>query len=647
MSSPNILRIAMLAAAMGTALLAPPAAAQLDADVRDALAWLDGLGMPDLSDRPFVRATTGGRDRQRQVVYGFLADDRGPSFTLWVSVPFRWPGRPTPHRASAHPLGRWVGVRTPRGTPTDRRVGYELVDLEQFALARLRDARADLDGDGAPTPRTLATRAMLGSDLCLLGWACLGQGHARVARDLLELGREAFALRWFRGRTPDHLRTCLEVDLGETATWELLEDFADPAVPWTELRRRAAAIPVLYPASQQVERALEIAATLQRMIDAPPAEPATAELPPAEQARRLVATLPEQNGVQPSQEVSPDIWADPRGAASPAQRLRALGIDAVPALIDALDDERLTRTVGFHRNHHLSHYVLRVEDVASRVLSDIAGRGFAGRDDALAWLADVRRRGELTVLAEAAARGDDLGVLQAERLLQRGPDRALDALTAGLERATTDDPIRARYVELLAALPAAQPALLRLASDPAAGPASRFAAACATLATAPDRALATLLALWRGELEDPALLSELGEALALCGSSDALDALAARRDRLDVHAMLAFERGQPRRWSLIARLPQAVAWPSPEAAASWSDAVRRLLHDLLLDERVLRASWDDTVEPTLGDFAARALVARWPQPVRFDFDAAPVERRRARVALAAVGAAAGVPPRGG
>jgi hypothetical protein len=56
------------------------------------------------------------------------------------------------------------------------------------------------------------------------------------------------------------------------------------------------------------------------------------------------------------------------GEDSPAHRLRALGHHAVPVLIETLTDERFTRTVGYWRNFHYSHYVVRYADAARDIL---------------------------------------------------------------------------------------------------------------------------------------------------------------------------------------------------------------------------------------------------------------------------------------
>ncbi len=61
-------------------------------------------------------------------------------------------------------------------------------------------------------------------------------------------------------------------------------------------------------------------------------------------------------------------------ALNPADRLIALGFDAVPSLIATLDDTRLTRAYGGRGS-----YVLRYGDAAVQILEVIAGQSFYNR----------------------------------------------------------------------------------------------------------------------------------------------------------------------------------------------------------------------------------------------------------------------------
>lgn len=88
---------------------------------------------------------------------------------------------------------------------------------------------------------------------------------------------------------------------------------------------------------------------------------------------------------------------------SPALRLANKGYAAVPQLIEALDDDRLTRSVECWRSFVYSHKILRVSDCAEQILKRIAGRSFydgTGRksraevvkEKASAWYAEEQRK---------------------------------------------------------------------------------------------------------------------------------------------------------------------------------------------------------------------------------------------------------------
>ena len=65
-------------------------------------------------------------------------------------------------------------------------------------------------------------------------------------------------------------------------------------------------------------------------------------------------------------------WQQP----DPADRLVEFGFYAVPILVAALDDHRLTRAYGYRRNFEPQRYVLRFGDAAIQILEVIAGESF-------------------------------------------------------------------------------------------------------------------------------------------------------------------------------------------------------------------------------------------------------------------------------
>jgi hypothetical protein len=97
-----------------------------------------------------------------------------------------------------------------------------------------------------------------------------------------------------------------------------------------------------------------------------------AKLDRAEQIRELIFQLRDQHGEQMSWPGSCDVFKtlDERED-TPAHELVKMGYAAVPQLIGALDDRRISRSVTCHRMHFYSHEVLRVRDCAEQILSRI------------------------------------------------------------------------------------------------------------------------------------------------------------------------------------------------------------------------------------------------------------------------------------
>src|SRR4029077_20857770 len=97
-----------------------------------------------------------------------------------------------------------------------------------------------------------------------------------------------------------------------------------------------------------------------------------------EQVAELIFQLRDQNGHPFMQPGSCDIFDRFGGSKkdTAAHKLVKIGYDAVPQLIEHLDDQRFTRSVGFHRNFYFSHHVLRVSDCALEILEEIAAQHF-------------------------------------------------------------------------------------------------------------------------------------------------------------------------------------------------------------------------------------------------------------------------------
>lgn len=89
--------------------------------------------------------------------------------------------------------------------------------------------------------------------------------------------------------------------------------------------------------------------------------------------RYWIARIREINGVMPGQPAKPDIWSDSEISILPfaSNKLREVGVDALPALIEVFGDKRPTRSVGYWRDFYPSRYVVSVGDAAQEIFAVI------------------------------------------------------------------------------------------------------------------------------------------------------------------------------------------------------------------------------------------------------------------------------------
>lgn len=170
----------------------------------------------------------------------------------------------------------------------------------------------------------------------------------------------------------------LQVAFGYLEMWDIVLSFRKPTVPRSLLLHRCLRFAELHAASEHVERAIETANILREML----AEEATfrqpmdrASLPLEEWIEVLIFQLRDQTGRQ----VMQPGWVSVLHSTSqedPASALVEIGLDAVPALIESLDDQHLSRAVGYHRNSSFSHRPLTIGECCGQILSRITGQSF-------------------------------------------------------------------------------------------------------------------------------------------------------------------------------------------------------------------------------------------------------------------------------
>ncbi len=612
-----------------TAVLCAAASARADdgdalpADEASAVfAWFDTLGLPSTAGLPFVRFTQGisveqdDGSRNPVVGHGFLLSTDVASFVVLTPA-----------------LDRQTVKRTPPGTPLHAAAATEPSDL--VALATTVDSALA----GQPVPGARGGYAELGEGVVsryygrrpaflVLARACDRRGHPDLARRLLARCANE-RRRNERGRP---LLDVLADDVARALLWELIDAFGRPEVPRSELLVAARRIVDVLPDAGPTKSAAQFAKRLEAMVAEDESHTAPADFPDVAAdiaAREWIFRLRDQNGQQWSQPGSCSVFATPdHDDDTPAHHLTRLGYDAVPALIDALDDARLTRSVGFHRDFHFSHEVLTVGDAAAQVLYRISGQDLPNAESARAWWDEIQARGPEHVLAEAVRQGDLGSPAQARKLLEQFPEHALTALIAGA-RAGRDDRVRPALVDRIAEIddPAATAFLQEELID---GPtiATRVAAADALFDRGQSDVVDTMIEEFRTTAPAYAF-DELIRFLVECGQPRALDALSAAVDaraphwRIQLLQALFIAQKDPRR-----------TW-SPE----WDAAAESLLVARLADREArmglsMRMHDISMTDPRVCDLAAAILVRRRQPPGAFDLAASSSARDRACIRLA-------------
>ncbi len=380
---------------------------------------------------------------------------------------------------------------------------YKELDLQEFAQRYPSADTVDKGGDTFwPGYPMLETRAQAFA----LAWACYRNGHKKLAT---ELCREVLTSETFRtipyGSTPmggswDHaarekakgdLTGLLQKDIGHALTWRAVVAFDDLSVSRPELLKKFETIVKHCGKSRTKGLAKEMVKILQQMIREDAVHSKRPHVPieqmsSEDRIAELIFHLRDQNGKQYGHPGFLSVLDDPRADQSPAERLFEMGYDAVPQLIEALDDYSLTRSVSCHRPYYFSHHVYRVNDCALEIIELIAQRSFYGRSyvehlskdggvqndsrdwdsgthvsseqkiavirkEIESWWHELQTKGEKQLLIDAARRGGRQVMGQAALLVEKYPAAAAEPLIEGA-RHCEKDYLRSRFIQLLGKL---------------------------------------------------------------------------------------------------------------------------------------------------------------------------------------------------
>ena len=503
---------------------------------QEQFAWFDTLGFPDLSNAPFVRVSTGWWSRTNNdppvntEKLAFLLNQEGDTFTVFTLD-----------------FSQYSFTRTPAGTEPYQTVAYEILDLKRMThreLIQLIDSEA---GERFVLHRRFGKMLSVRGEQYVLARGCAANGLDQLAHDLLQT----------TGSQADR-----SAEFGHALMWHAVLKFGNPEVSRAELLDEFSGFEKKFPDSQHIQRARETAELLEQMVredkeHAQLQQPPFDEMPTEQQVAELIFQLRDQNGHQWSQPGSCDFFNDLRGAESPASQLLEIGFDAVPQLIEAIEDKRFTRTVAYHRNFYFSHHVLRVGSCTTTILERIASRTFyelkyanevtgnepTTKQRAQEWWNEVQRKGEMLVLAEGTASGDENSPSQARQLMRKYPDAAIDAIIKGA-RASKKDWTRIRLVNLAGRIEG-EAATTFLMEEMRQGPqlASRAASANILLARGEVATVVpAMISEWENGAEDlrspksqmMSGESDMIEILATCGMVDAISVLSRDFESLSI-----------------------------------------------------------------------------------------------------------------
>ena len=648
----SVVAIFALMLAVSIADGSPPGAKPAGSSAEERTAtfrWFSTLGFPDVKGRKLVQIRSVGPASQQsgppESGYGFLVDENGSQFTVI-----------TPE------LTTLTFRKNVLGAAAAETVTQEPADLAALARECLKDLRTPPESKLAEVVSLFECGLARRTRVFILAWCCWRNGLDQLAGELYDHAAQMpLTSGPNSGKRPTRpLRVLVAAEIAHGEMWQAILAFGNPSIPRTHLLERFERIVTKFPESEHCKRAAETAGLLRQMIKEDSEHASRIASRPFERMSRqqqiaeLIFQLRDQNGGQFEQPGSCDIFLG-REEHTPAHRLVRMGYDAVPELIEALEDKRFTRSVGYHRNFYFSHYVLRVGDCTEAILERIAAQPFwqakstfsymsmdgmaaETKKKVEAWYAELRQKGEKQVLIEATQRGDSR---QAERLVERYPDAALPALLSGIHP-IGDSWSRGPLVALVGRIKSGDSLsfLLKEVSD-GLSIYGRLAAARALHERDRSEGVQAMIAEWHGqgpiggsrkkvpgrqhaELSEPELFP-VAEFLAECGNVEAVRALAKdlrnRPLRLRVAVIDSFREPPTLKNSASASGEES---KNPKKNA---EAVAEAITDLLV------AALDDTDEetgasgsrdgkafsdPRICDLAGHMLHER--DPARYSFD---------------------------
>jgi hypothetical protein len=637
--------------------------------------WFGSLWFPDVKGRKFVRASDGwwpdgnnNAPNDTTHYFGFLLEESRSSFRVLTTD-----------------LEVKTFQKVPKYPAGEHRVSYKHLDLAEWTHAYLdaqpNPQKSEIEYSMRRSGEQLPER----NGVFFLAWACWRNGLDSRAADLY--ARAASMPRYGGGPIQEPggmtLQQRVSGDIAHAEMWRATEEFGEPSISRSLLLQRFERVIHYFPASEHISWAMETATVLKQMLkeDKEHARKRRAgatfeRLSKQEQIAELIFQLRDQNGHQSFTPGSCDVFdIDRLGLRedSPAHYLAKIGYEAIPQLIEALDDRRFSRSVEH------SNWVLRIGDCAEQIIRRIAGRSFEapGTSGAVLkdgdartvkkqiqdWYGELQKKGPRQLLVDAVARGDVESPKQAELLVKQFPDQALDAIIGGVKAANRSW-IGTRLVKAAGKIKGdAATAFLQLQSKDSPSRFMRLAPAQALRGRGQPEGVAAMIAEWHSgrptaplragiasDDDDPfgqGTLATVACFLVDSGKIEAIRALGRDLDKRPTELRMAVLSAFARFGDMAFVFNGGNLWFPPKYAQYYkptpeSEKVRAAIEELLI------AELDDTSPqiglfggfnhtsyhvPRLCDFAGLLLAGGAPDKYKFDVSARQAQRDKSRVEI--------------
>ncbi len=644
----QIVLILQMAFCIGAGIFNSTAVSQLTDEDKSNFNWFDQLDYANFEKRPFVKVSTGlwtqiEKHRPKNTfVHGFLLNETEKNFTVITLK-----------------LDKRTFVKTPAKTPAHLVVKFEKTGLAEFTKV-VFDQHLAYEMPTGPLLALQPPPPINDVDqLFVLAKACFENRKTKEAARLIAIAKTVASRSRDASLPKISFQKSLSAELENSMRARLVRYFGDRSKSRRKILREFKIFQIRFAESTHIKWVKEMVAILTKMIE----EDAThkkleGQKPKSAQARiaELIFQLRDQGGTlwrgkyfadliwngtdgEPLHESNEKKSKNEKLALVPAIQLAQAGFHAVPQLIKALDDKRLTRiiVVGHPYMPDSPPRVLSVGQCARRILDKIAGRYFTNQAEIKAWWKEIQAKGEKQFMIDAIINGDDYAVNYAKRLVKEYPDEALKVIIKGFHSSQSTW-ISEQLIELAGKLDNAAPFLKKQLN--ARHLSTRIVAAHQLDRWNPQTALNAMIEEWKkivsrgmnphvSQFSIPDDVKSIIEFLAIHNNPKAIEALGHRFSELPIHVRMYIVVNLINPNSLTST-EIGEMFDVPEQTVKRSPKTQKAIETVLVRAMECGSQRGD-FPLRLGDISAAILAGWFPEKYEFDLKGNFEKREKQRI----------------